>query len=79
MKCWLEACHSSVWSGRNLATSWACKAQLSPLVSVDQWHQASSTIDMETLEQLGVSVGIKTNRTVQLLVKFLEYLFGHYI
>ena len=43
MKCWLEACHFSVfWNGRHLMTAWASQTESSLLVSLHQWHQALS-------------------------------------
>ena len=78
MKCWLEACHSSVcWNGSDLATGWASQAELSLLVSHNQWYQALLAVNMEALEQFGVSVGVQTDGTVQLLLQFLQSLFRH--
>ena len=67
MECWLETCHSSVWNGCDLTTGWTCERELSLLVLDSQWHQALLAVDMEALEQFGVSVGVQTNGTVELL------------
>ena len=55
-----EACHS----GRVI------QGELSLLVSDQKFHKALPTEDMEALEKFGVSVGIKTDSTVQLFFEF---------
>ena len=53
------------------------EGELSLLVSDSQWHQALTTEDMEALEYFGVSVGVQTNGTVELLFYSLET-FSHF-
>ena len=64
------------WNGCDLSTGWASEGELSLLVSDSQWHQALTTEDMEALEYFGVSVGVQTNGTVELLFYSLETFFS---
>ena len=63
----MKASHSIGWNGCDLTTGWASEGELALLVSNSQWHQALLAEDMETVEQFGVSEGVQTNGTVELL------------
>ena len=47
------------------------------MVSDHQFHEALLAEDMVAVELLGVSVGVQTNGTVELLFKFLECFLCH--
>jgi hypothetical protein len=63
----LEPRHTSIWNGRDPSTGWTGKGEFSLLVSNHQTHQTLLTVDMEALKQLGVSVGVQTDRTIHLV------------
>ena len=67
MKCCLEACHSTGWNRCDLPTVWAGQDELSLLVWNNDPDQAFLAVDVVALELLGVSVGVQTDGTVELV------------
>ena len=59
-------------------TGWASQDELSLLVFDHEFHKAFPAVDMEALEKLGVSIGVQTDGTIELIFEFLDSTFSHF-